>query len=107
MSLDISFRKTTEVEVFESNITHNLGKMATELGVYALIWRHEESGVESAACLLGPVAAAIDELRTRPEHYDQFDAANGWGTRVHMMKFLQEIQSAAREHPDATVHSRR
>ena len=34
MSLDVNLRVKGEGEVFSSNITHNLGKMAAACGVY-------------------------------------------------------------------------
>ena len=60
MSLDVSlYRKgtnhwddgsTEEIKdyVCDLNITHNLNKMASELGVYEHLWRPDEIGVTKA-----------------------------------------------------------
>jgi hypothetical protein len=49
MSLDITLTVVRETSVFERNITHNLNRMADEAGIYGVIWRPEENGIETAA----------------------------------------------------------
>jgi len=41
--------------VYDANITHNLGEMADEAGVYKHLWRPEEIGLTKAAELIEPL----------------------------------------------------
>ena len=60
MSLDVylSPRKCRHCghaqEGYSSNITHNLGAMAREAGIYEACWRPEEIGITKAAQLIEP-----------------------------------------------------
>jgi hypothetical protein len=47
-------------EVYSANITHNLGKMADEAGVYEALWRPEEIGVKTAFDLISETHGATD-----------------------------------------------
>lgn len=49
MSLDVYLTATRPTEVCALNITHNLGRMAKEAGIYQHLWRPEEIGVTKAA----------------------------------------------------------
>jgi hypothetical protein len=83
------------------NITHNLGKMAQELGVYYLLWRGAD--VTVASDMLEKLRAAILALETTPEEYHRYDAPNGWGKLEHFLKFLKTLEGMCREHPEAEV----
>lgn len=52
MSLDITLRAVRPVDVFSSNITHNLNAMAEAAGIYRQIWRPEEIGIKTAVELI-------------------------------------------------------
>ena len=45
MSLDIDLIETSPHSVFDANITHNLGKMAGEAGIYEALWHPERTRV--------------------------------------------------------------
>ena len=42
MSLDVWLNAVVKTQVFSANITHNLGKMADEAGIYKALWRPDE-----------------------------------------------------------------
>lgn len=112
MSLDISLVTTydtghgpTELEVFESNITHNLTGMADALEIYGVVWRPEENDVETAEQLVEPLEKALVRLKGRPDLFAQYDAENGWGTVQQFIPWLEELLAACREHPLAGVKS--
>lgn len=104
MSLDVYLTAVRPTEVFSSNITHNLGKMATEAGIYKHLWRPEEIGVTKAAQLIGPLTAGVALMRSDPERFKAFDAPNGWGTYEHFLPWVDEYLAACVENPDADVN---
>lgn len=105
MSLDIRFTKkklcpncfrilNDGEEVFCKNITHNLGKMASEAGFYRQLWGPEETDVVTAEQLGHHIENGIGELKSNPEKYKQFSAPNGWGTYEQFLPWLEELLTA-------------
>ena len=90
-------------EVYSSNITHNLGKMAAEAGIYEALWRPDENGITKAAQLIGPLSDGVRRLRDDPEKFDQFNAPNGWGKYENFVPFVENYLAACRKYPDADV----
>ncbi len=112
MSLDVRLYSGTPcptcgtnsgVELYSDNITHNLTNMASAAGIYEVVWRPEESGIERAADLTEPLTLAVREMRARPEHFEQFDSPNGWGLYENFLPWLERYLAACRNHPDAHV----
>lgn len=114
MSLDVSLciiktcphcgQPTGETEiVYDANITHNLGAMANEAGIYQHLWRPEELGITKASELIEPLTKGILDMKARPDHYKQFNAANGWGLYEHFVPWLEKYLDACKEYPDAVV----
>lgn len=93
----------TECEIFSANITHNLGKMAGEAGIYMPLWRPDEAGINLAGELIKPLQEALINMKAQPEYYKQFDAPNGWGTYYHFVPWLEEYLQACVENPEAVV----
>jgi hypothetical protein len=103
MSLDFTLKRVQPVEVFSSNITHNLTIMAEAAGIYQCLWRPEELGIKQAGELVGPLGVGLTKLVSDPEHFRQFDSPNGWGTYDNFVRFVQEVLRACIENPDAEV----
>lgn len=103
MGLDISFIRTQPCEVFSDNITHNLGAMAAEAGIYKHLWRPEEIGLVYARELIEPLTVALMRMREDPDRFTVHDAPNGWGVYVHFVDFVSSVLSAAHQYPDATI----
>ena len=94
---------TESSEVYSANITHNLGKMAREAGVYEALWRPDECGISKASQLVEPLESGLVKLRAEPEHYRRFNPENGWGDYEGLVSFVDRYLSACREYPDADV----
>lgn len=94
-------------EVFEYNITHNLGEMASVAGIYECLWRPEEIGITKARQLIEPLRQGLHELKLNPDHYKQFNPENGWGNYDGLVKFVEEYLNACYQYPDADVHADR
>ena len=104
MSLDVYLTATRPVEVYESNITHNLNKMAMAAGIYEALWRPDEIGVETADQLIAPLTEGLAKLKADPTYYEQFNAPNGWGMYEHFVPFVENYLNACRNNPDAYVN---
>ncbi|MBB5508109.1 hypothetical protein [Paraburkholderia atlantica] len=92
MSLDVYLNDAEKGCVYSANITHNLGAMAREAGIYQHLWRPEELGITRAKELIDPVYGGLTDMIQRPSHYEQFNAANGWGLYENFVA-----------NPDATI----
>lgn len=104
MSLDVILTAVRPTEVYWANITHNLNKMAMEAGIYEALWRPEEIGVTKAVELIEPLTVGLEKLKADPEHYEQFNAPNGWGMYEHFVPFVEKYLEACKENPDADVN---
>lgn len=100
-------RKVVSEELFSSNITHNLNRMAGEAGIYELLWRPEEKGVERARDLIQPLRAGYELLQSDPERFRAFDSPNGWGLYENFVPWLMEYIEACERYPHARVRASR
>ncbi len=89
--------------LFNTNITHNLGEMAREAGIYKALWRPEEIDAKIAKDIIDIVESGLIDLKSRPEHFRKFDSPNGWGTYKHFVPFVEEYLKALKEYPDAEI----
>jgi hypothetical protein len=90
-------------EVFSTNITHNLNKMADAAGIYQACWRPEEIGVTKAGQLVPLLREGLRRLQADPTHFRKFNAENGWGTYEHFVPWVRQYLSACEDNPDADV----
>jgi hypothetical protein len=90
-------------EVYSRNITHNLGKMAREAGVYECLWRPDENGITHARQIIEPLAAGVAKLATEKRRFEAFNSPNGWGMLEHFIPFCMDYLQACRDYPDARV----
>ncbi len=103
MSLDITLTVTKPTEVHWQNITHNLGSMAEEAGIYEVLWHPERSGIKTAGQLIEPLRTAIAEMQRAPDHFKQFDSPNGWGIYDDFLPCLLKLLAACADNPDAEI----
>lgn len=90
-------------EFYWANITHNLGKMADEAGIYKALWRPNENGFTRAGEIIQVLESGIEDMKKRPNYYRQFDADNGWGTYRDFVPWLEKYLAACKEYPDAFI----
>ena len=107
MSLDVYLERVQQCTVFDYNITHNLGKMASEAGLYLPLWRPEEVPVTTAGDLVPLLRAGLERLEAEPDRFRAWDAPNGWGKYEHLVEFVRRYLAACEEFPDATVRTSR
>jgi hypothetical protein len=90
-------------EVFSANITHNLGRMAAEAGIYIHLWRPEELGITKARELIAPLQAGLALMKSEPERFEAHNPANGWGSYDVFVPWIEEYLAACQMYPDADV----
>ena len=107
MSLDVSLYgiRTQPVELFSRGITHNLGNMAKEAGIYKHCWRPDEVGVTQAWQLIEPLRAALALLGSDPGRFKAHNPPNGWGDYEVFVKFVGEYLAACEANPAAEVRA--
>jgi hypothetical protein len=114
MSLDVYLREDVKCphckesipygdELYSANITHNLGKMAAEAGIYKHLWRPDEIKITKARQLIKPLQKGLAKLIAEPDRYKAFDAPNGWGLYIHFVPFVSLYLAACEKFPKATV----
>jgi hypothetical protein len=121
MSLDISLHQDAKynTEVYEANITHNLGKMAGKVSCFILQKREEKPkeitlydilwhGSGQSGLVIAPMLeVGLHELKENREIYEEYNPENGWGDYEKLVKFTQELLFACKEFPETTLYCHR
>ena len=100
MSLDLYITAVRTTTVYDSNITHDLSRMAAECGLYESLWN---SHGKRAGDLIEPVSQGIARLVLEPERFRKFDPPNGWGDFNALEKFARDFLAACIDNPDGIV----
>jgi hypothetical protein len=100
---DNEHEHTYRETLFYANITHNLGDMAEEAGIYMHLWRPDELGLISAKELIAPLADGLQKMKDSPEHYKKFDSPNGWGLYIHFVPWIEKYLKSCIEHPESII----
>jgi hypothetical protein len=95
-------RKETQ-HFYDSNITHNLNRMAREAGIYEALWRPDECQITKAAQLIEPLRTGLALMESDPPRFKKHDAENGWGTYEQFLPWIREYLSACEQYPDANI----
>jgi hypothetical protein len=90
-------------ELYSANITHNLNRMAGEAGIYEILWRPDEVGIERAGQIVETLRKGIDLMKSDPPRFEQHNPSNGWGSYKDFIPWLEKYLSACEENPDAIV----
>ena len=106
MSLDVHLSYVNDGlanRVYEANITHNLGAMAKEAGIYKHLWRPEELGIIKASELIEPLTEGLKKLHAEPERLKCFEPENKWGRYENLVDFVKSYLEACEDYPNALV----
>ena len=107
MSLDVTLTEVRPTAVYSANITHNLGAMAKEAGIYMHLWRPDEIGITKARELIVPLREGLAKLEADPAHFFTFNPPNGWGRYENLVSFVRDYLAACEENPESEVSSDR
>jgi len=104
VSYDEGKTHTKEDEyVYDAGITHNLGGMANEAGIYKALWRPEEINKEKAGDIIGLLEVGLTDLKSRPKYFEKFNSSNGWGMYEHFVPFVEKYLNACKKHPNSII----
>jgi len=136
MSLDVTLYRNYHVsydggntleekqeDVYNSNITHNLGEMAGKAGIYEALWRphrlkegydipegdhdaeykFEETNLVRAYEIIPIIEKGLEDMKARPKYYETFNSPNGWGMYKHFVPFIEEYLEALKKYPELFV----
>lgn len=99
----VAIKDANEESVYHANITHNLNKMAAEAGIYEVLWRPDESGIEYAEQLIVPLRLGLALLKSDPSRFEPFNPENGWGDYSGLVRFVENYLEACEKYPAAKV----
>lgn len=111
-------------ELYSAAITHNLGEMAGEAGIYEALWRPHrlkkgynipendnkaewefEDKIETKAKeLISVIEKGLKDLKKRPEYFKKFNSPNGWGMYKYFVPFVEKYLMALKENPESVVN---
>ena len=107
MSLDVYLEVDTggeeNVIVYSRNITHNLGEMAGEAGIYKCLWRPDEIGIKTASELIKLLEGGLNTLKADPRYFKTFNPENGWGTYEGLVEFVEDYLNNCKQNPKCVV----
>lgn len=103
MSLDIYLVQSIPTNVYESNCTHNLVKMAQAVGLYDCLWRPEENGYKTARNLIKPLTKGLKLLMKKPTEFKKLNPENGWGDYEYFGKFVTNLLLNCHKYPKARI----
>lgn len=103
IEVDTGGKELKKVELFSSNITHNLGTMASKAGIYKQLWRPEEIGAKKAGDIIEAVEAGLNLMKENPERFEDLNTSNGWGTYEQFIPWIEKYLQALKEHPEAII----
>lgn len=93
--------------LYNANITHNLGRMATAARLYDVLWHPENIGKigELKACgIIKLIEKGLANLKARPRYFEKFNSPNGWGMYEHFVPFVEKYLDACKKFPEAKVY---
>lgn len=111
MSLDVYLSATIDLggsepfvaELYSTNVTHNLTRMASAFGLYEIVWRPDECGITEAWQLIDKLTDGLEELQNRADEARTYNPPNGWGDYDGFVRFLSGYLDACRKWPKASV----
>jgi len=104
MSLDISLILDGKV-IFDTNITHNLGIMASESGIYNACWCPNKINCYEAKDVIPILESGLKELKDCPEKFKKFNSSNGWGTYDAFIPWIENYLDTCKKYPTALIHT--
>jgi hypothetical protein len=104
MSLDVYLTKVKRTTVYEANITHNLGAMAMDAGIYFPLWRPEEIGIKTAGELIEPLEKGLELLKSDPKRFKKLNSDNRWGMYDDFVSFVEGYLKACKDNKNSKIN---
>lgn len=107
MSLDISLyaldRDSCDIEVWSTNITHNLAEMAQLAGLYEVMWQPHENSIDMAMSAIPHLESGIKLLVKDRKKMQKLNPENGWGDYDGLLGCAGEYLLMCRKYPSARI----
>lgn len=110
MSLDVTLTKTMPAEVYNSNITHNLAKMAEQVVVWPsnltlrdVLWHPKEHNLKFARDIAEMLDEVFGILLAEPDRFKTYNPENGWGNYDTLVSFVYNYRNACWDNPGAEI----
>lgn len=100
---EVTYQQIETNEVFDWNITHNLGKMADKAGLYDALWRPDEQGYKYAKDIVNILEDGLKELQSHPDLFKSMNPENGWGSYEGLVECVKAYLVACKKYPDAEI----
>ncbi len=91
---------TGSESVYETNITHNLSKMAHEAGIYEAIWCAED---KSPKDVIEEIEKGYAKMVEQPNYFKFYSSSNGWGTYEQFIPWLENLIEYYKEYPNTKI----
>jgi hypothetical protein len=95
--------KKPRTQVYTRNITHNLAIMATNAGLFQVLWTPEEIGISKAQDLVEPLRTGLETLASDRARFEKLNPKNGWGRYETLVAFVTDYLEACEMYPHANV----
>jgi hypothetical protein len=82
--------------LYQANITHNLGKMAQEAGIYTALWRPEEMTDPDATAALRGLEYELAAMSSKDDYWplrERVDAARKALPRAHARDLIEPLRA--------------
>ena len=103
IEVDTGGKEKYTVELFDANITHNLGEMADMAGIYEACWHPEQIGAVVAGDIIKQLEHGLCMLKCFPNFYSLFNSPNGWGLYKNFVPWVERYLEACKAHPNSTI----
>jgi len=103
MDVDTGGKEKEFFDLFDLNITHNLGEMAAKAGIYECLWRPEEIGCKYAKDIIEKLNDGLILLKSNRERFEKYNPENGWGDYDGLVEFVSEYLDACKKHPKSII----
>lgn len=94
-------------EYFHEKITHNLVNMANSCGLYDVMWRPEENGIQTASQMIPFLREGVRSLQEDATVHMNYEPTNGFGTYDYLLKFVRLYLEACEKFPTSKVRVER
>lgn len=111
MSLDVYIYDPTATYwpycLYESNITHNLWRMAREAWIYEPLWMPVSTSWKKviAEDLILLIEKWLELLKSDPERFEKFNSPNGRWLYEHFIPFVEDYLEALKRYPKGIIET--
>ena len=90
-------------EVYSVNITHNLGEMARESGIYEVLWNPYKFFKTKASDIIPYLESGIEKLKNNKSYFEKFNSPNGWGVYNDFVPSVENYLEACKKYPNSII----